>query len=91
MQTNNPKLETKMFLQVHKAFAYLSKEDTSLPDVRYEVKARRSNSMTSQRGILIREPMDSLKPVTYVCDVQPKLHEVRLKEVQCVSTSTKHA
>lgn len=80
-----------MFLQVQKAFAYLVKEDTGLADVRYEVKARRSDSMTSQRGILMREPMDSLEPVTYVCDVQPKLHEVRLKEVQRVSTRINHA
>ncbi|KAL0038695.1 hypothetical protein WJX79_003623 [Trebouxia sp. C0005] len=63
-------------LQVHKAFAYLSKSaDVDQPDVRYEVKARRSDSMTTQRGILMREPRDSIKPVTFMCEVQPKLHE----------------
>ncbi|KAL0024941.1 hypothetical protein WJX77_004746 [Trebouxia sp. C0004] len=63
-------------LQVHKAFEYLSKSaDVDQPDVRYEVKARRSDSMTTQRGILMREPMDSFKPVTFMCEVQPRLHE----------------
>ena len=64
-------------LQVQKAFEYVSKsEEVDTPDVRYDVTARRSDSAVSQRGIMMRDPLESLKPVTYVCDVHPKLHEV---------------
>lgn len=63
--------------QVHKAFEYVSKsEKVDRPDVRYEVTARRSDSSTSQRGILLRDPLASAKAATFICEVQPKLHEV---------------
>jgi len=76
---------------VHKAFEYLSKStDVDQPDVRYEVKARRSDSMTTQRGILMREPMDSIKPVTFMCEVQPALHEVRPNDSQSTRLSQMH-
>ena len=65
---------------MHKAFEYLSKtEEEDKPDVRYVVKARRSDSANSQRGILLREPLDTFKPVSFLCEVQPKLHEVYLR------------
>lgn len=64
-------------MQVQKAFEYVSKtEEVDVPDVRYEVTARRSDSAVSQRGILLRDPLESVKAVTHVCDVHPKLHEV---------------
>ena len=64
-------------LQVRKAFEYVSKsEEADKPDVRYEVTARRSDSAVTQRGIIMREPLESSKAVTYICDVHPKLHEV---------------
>ena len=66
-----------LLLQVQKAFEYVSKsEEVDTPDVRYDVTARRSDSAVIQRGILMRDPLESLKAVTYVCDVHPKLHEV---------------
>ena len=82
-QTQGFKLNATLAVQVHKAFEYLSKStDVDQPDVRYEVKARRNDSMTTQRGILMREPMDSIKPVTFMCEVQPTLHEVRPNNLQ---------
>lgn len=66
-----------LLLQVQKAFEYVLKsEEVDSPDVRYDITSRRSDSAVSQRGILMRDPLESLKAVTYVCDVHPKLHEV---------------
>lgn len=67
-------------LQVHKAFEYLSKsEEVDQPDVRYEVTVRRSDSQQGGlRGVMLREPLDTAKAATYMCEVQPKLHEVSL-------------
>lgn len=66
-------------MQVHKAFDYLSKsEEVDRPDTRYEVTARRSDSnQAGMRGIVLRDPLESAKAVTFMCEVQPKLHEVR--------------
>ena len=62
---------------MQKAFEYVSKsEEVDKPDVRYEVTTRRGDSAVTQRGIIMREPLESSKAVTYICDVHPKLHEV---------------
>ena len=62
---------------MHKAFEYLRKsEEVDKPDTRYEVTARRTDSSTSQRGVVLRDPLESAKAVTFMCEVQPKLHEV---------------
>lgn len=64
--------------QVHKAFDYLEAfEGPETPDVRYEVRVRRSDSSAWQRGIYLREPLHASHPVSFMVEVQPTLHEVR--------------
>ncbi|KAK9809052.1 hypothetical protein WJX72_008467 [[Myrmecia] bisecta] len=63
-------------IQVHKAFEYLQKSEANdQPDMRYEVTARRSDSQATQRGIYMREPLETAGPVSFACEVLPKLHE----------------
>ena len=62
---------------MHKAFQYLeafAAADT--PDVRYEVRVKRSDSTAWQRGIYLREPLHAIHPVSFTVEVQPTLHEV---------------
>ena len=66
------------FLQVDKAFEYLENSaEADRPDVRYQVTARRSDSAATNRGILLRDTVESAQPRTYACEVSPQLHEVR--------------
>lgn len=66
------------FLQVDKAFEYLeSSAEVDRPDVRYQVTARRSDSTATNRGILLRDTVESAQPRTFICEVSPQLHEVR--------------
>lgn len=63
--------------QVHKAFELLSKSgEVDVPDVRYEVKVKRSDRGTTARGIYLREPLDAVQPTSHIADVSPKLREV---------------
>lgn len=64
-------------LQVPEAFALLQKsQQADFPDVRYEVKVRRSDSSVNQRGVYLRDPLESAQPTSHVIDVTPKLREV---------------
>lgn len=67
-------------VQVHKAFELLQKsEQADFPDVRYEVKVRRSDGSVTLRGIYLREPSDSEQPSSHIVDVSLHLKEVRTK------------
>lgn len=64
-------------LQVHKAFEYLERSvEADKPDVRYVVRVRRGDGSTTGRGIYLREPMDTLRKLTFMADVKPTFHEV---------------
>ncbi len=64
--------------QVHKAFEYLEKSgEADTPDVRYTVRVRRPDGAASGRGIYLREPLDTVRKVTFTADVRPTFHEVR--------------
>ena len=66
-------------LQVDKAFEYLEKyEGPEKPDVRYEIRVKRSDSAAWQRGIYLREPLHAIHPVSFTVEVTPTLHEVSL-------------
>lgn len=67
---------TLYMLQVHKAFVYLEKsQDADKPDVRYAVRVRRPDGSTSGRGIYLREPLDTVRKVTFMAEVHPTFHE----------------
>ena len=62
---------------MHKAFEYLEKSvDADKPDVRYVVRVRRGDGSTTGRGIYLREPLDTLRKLTFMADVNPTFHEV---------------
>jgi hypothetical protein len=62
---------------VHKAFEYLEKShEADKPDVRYVVRVRRGDGSTTGRGIYLREPLDTLRKLTFMADVKPTFHEV---------------
>lgn len=64
-------------LQVHKAFQLLSKSaEVDIPDVRYEVRVKRSDRSTHSRGIYLREPLDATHATSHIVEVMPKLREV---------------
>lgn len=67
-------------LQVLDAYSYLKKGegsllDDALGDMRFEVKAKRSDGSAVGRGVYLREPAETLRPLTYVIEVKPELHE----------------
>jgi hypothetical protein len=63
--------------QVHKAFEYLERSvDADKPDVRYVVRVRRGDGSTTGRGIYLREPLDTLRKLTFMAEVKPTFHEV---------------
>lgn len=74
-------------LQVHKAFEYLEKSvDADKPDVRYVVRVRRGDGSTTGRGIYLREPLDTLRKLTFMADVKPTFHEVHFQKVWHLNT-----
>lgn len=69
-------------LQVKDALEYLdhgagSHFDDVLKDLRLDIHARRADgtALASGRGILIREPADSLKPTVWLVEVKPGLKD----------------
>ena len=66
-------------MQVHKAFEYLQKaEEVDKPDRWYDVRVKRSDStQPSQRGIYLRDPWHSRRPVSFTCEVKPNMRRVR--------------
>ena len=66
-------------VQVDKAFDLLLKtEDYDSPDVRYEVKVKRSDSAVTGRGVYLREPADIVHPISHIVSVNPRLKKVEL-------------
>lgn len=64
-------------MQVDKAFDLLLKtEDYDSPDVRYEVKVKRSDSAVTGRGVYLREPADIVHPISHIVSVNPRLKKV---------------
>ena len=77
-----PLLREQCRLQVHRAFDYLSKSgEVDQPDVRYEVKVKRADSSVSQRGIYLREPLETAQPSSHIADVSPQLREVSHRSI----------
>lgn len=63
--------------QVDKAFEYMEAfEGPDTPDVRYAIRVKRADSAERRRGIYLREPLDSTRPVSFTAEVLPMLHEV---------------
>ena len=64
---------------MHKAFELLSRSgEVDVPDVRYDVKVKRSDRSLHSRGIYLREPLDAAQPSSHIVDVTPRLKEVCL-------------
>lgn len=62
---------------MHKAFELLSRSgEVDVPDVRYEVKVKRSDRSTHSRGVYLREPLDATQPTSHIVEISPKLKEV---------------
>ena len=71
-----------MVTQVDAAFQYLEQtRDVDQPDARYEVSVSRGDTQAQGRGIYLREPADSTRPVRFTAKVEATFHEVRI----CVS------
>lgn len=68
----------KSCVQVHKAFEYLQKaEEVDKPDRWYDVRVKRTDStQPSQRGIYLRDPWHSRRPVSFICEVKPNMRRV---------------
>lgn len=59
-----------------KAFELLLQWPDNEPDLRYEVKVRRSDSTVSNRGVYLRNPVDTERPINHVVEVIPRLKKV---------------
>ena len=67
-------------LQVDKAWEYLKMaEDVDSPAVRYDVEVKRLQFGTPQRGVYLREPIDTRRPRTVSVTVKPKLPKVGMQ------------
>ena len=67
-----------MAWQVDEAFEYLTQmQDADQPDVRYEVSVTRGDTQAQGRGVYLREPADSARPVRFTAKVEATFHEVR--------------
>ena len=68
------------YLQVDKAWEYLKRaEDVDSPAVRYDVEVKRLQFGTPQRGVYLREPIDTRRPRTVSVTVKPKLPKVGMQ------------
>ena len=64
-------------MQVQRCFEYLKKaEPVDIPDVRYDVRVKRSGSDRSEHGVYMRNPSDTGAAVVFSVDIRPRLHEV---------------
>lgn len=60
------------------AFQYLTQmQEADRPDVRYEVSVTRGDTQAQTRGVYLREPADSARPVRFTAKVEATFHEVR--------------
>ncbi len=67
-----------MLWQVDQAFEYLTRmQEADQPDVRYEVSVTRGDTQARGRGVYLREPADSARPVRFTAKVEATFHEVR--------------
>ena len=81
-------------MQVHRAFKSLtegSEQSQAAPDTRYEVKAKRTDSSVSGRGIYLREPLDVAGPSSHTVEVLPRLREVRHWERPALRDQSGHS
>jgi len=63
--------------QVDQAFEYLTRmQEADQPDVRYEVSVTRGDTQARGRGVYLREPADSARPVRFTAKVEATFHEV---------------
>ena len=59
------------------AFQYLTNmREADQPDVRYEVSVTRGDTQAQSRGVYLREPADSARPVRFTAKVEATFHEV---------------
>ena len=65
-------------VQVHKAFEYLQKaEEVDKPDRWYDVRVKRTDStQPPQRGVYLRDPWHSRRPVSFTCEIKPNMRRV---------------
>ena len=65
--------------QVDQALTYLEKssELDSRDNAVYMVRVKRTDGSAHQRGILLREPLEACRPVSFTVDIKPVIHEVR--------------
>ena len=69
--------------QVDEAFEYLTRmQEADQPDVRYEVSVTRGDTQARGRGVYLREPADSARPVRFTAKVEATFHEVRCRPSQ---------
>ena len=63
--------------QVHKAFKYMQKMAAAeVVDTRYNVRVKRAGSTEWQRGVYLRDPLDTAAAPSFTVEVMPQLHEV---------------
>ena len=63
--------------QVHKAFKYMQKMAAAeVVDTRYNVRVKRAGSTEWQRGVYLRNPLDTAAAPSFTVEVMPQLHEV---------------
>ena len=64
-------------LQVHKAFKYMQKVAAAdVVDTRYNVRVKRAGSTEWQRGVYLRNPLDTAAAPSFTVEIMPQLHEV---------------